>query len=54
MRIVSAVTGALIIALGATAVVTGDFAVAGVWVLALALAAVGLAGLLAAVTAVSR
>lgn len=54
MRPVSAVTGALIITIGTTAVVTGEFAVAGVWALVLALVVVGVTGLLAAASAVSR
>ncbi len=54
MRRVYAMLGAIIVVLGAIAVVTGDFTVHGAWVIALALAALGVAGLVATATAVSR
>ena len=49
MRIMSAVTGTCIVAIGAFAAITGEFAVQAVWLVAITLAAVGMAGLLTTV-----
>ena len=43
-RMAAAVCGAMLIAAGTIAVVTGDFTTAGIWVLVAGLAAVGLTG----------
>lgn len=54
MRLVYGTTGALLVALGASAAITGDFVLHGSWLVAVGLAAFGCAGLLATASALAR
>ena len=54
MRLIYGMIGVIIVAVGTIAVVTGDFAVDGGWLLASGLATLGGAGLLATAAAAPR
>lgn len=51
LRVVGIIAGALLITMGAIALFTGEFDGAGIWIAAVGLAAVGVAGLIHSVTA---